>query len=306
MVIRNLSKQYRVIREWKRSDDIVQYTCREEEEQRDCSVAVQSLKQISGEEVRFLMAQVNNSQFQDFIDFFTDAQNLYVVTSWSREKNLKEKLEESCSLKERMEIGKNLLEYMVLFDIPSYFVSRAMEMELVTVSASLEIRLNYDLSDLPDFGQTDFQKAAEKLGDILGQLYEEELSIRAFPPMETCIYDMKNGGFSSILEIYGRFQGIYREWADKKKEQLEPESLPFRLWKKIKAAGNLGKKAAALAIVLLAIAYLAVSIQQLFKEPGTAVNYSQIGTLKIQNGNLPAEGGQDMEVESGTQEETGE
>lgn len=281
MVIRNLSKQYRIIREWGTSGEITQYICREEEEQKDCRIAVQNLGQVSNNEIRFLMEQVNNCRFQDFIDFFTDSENLYVVMAHAGEESLKAKLAEECSFRERMEIGKNLLEHILLSDIPDYFFQASMDTELIYVSPSLEIGLCYDLSYLDEFESAGFQKGAFKLGRILWELYREELSIRAFGPMEGLIYDLENSGFSSVLEVYERFQEIYREWAGKKREQMEPESFPFRMWKRIKQAGKFLKTAAAVGIMALAVVYLGLSIRQFLKEPQNADNYSVIGTLKI-------------------------
>lgn len=283
MVIRNISKQYRVIREWGGPGEITQYICREEEEERDCRIAVQDLERVTNNEVRFLMEQVNNQRFRDFIDFFTDAKNLYVVTAYSGEESLEKKLQENCSFRERMEIGKNLLEYILLSDVPDYFFQASMGMETITVSRSLEIGLCYDLSYLDEFESASFQKGAFKLGRVLWEIYREELSVRAFGPMEGLIYDLENSAFSTVLEVYERFQEIYREWAEKKKEQMEPESFPFRVWKLIKRAGKLLKTAAAVGILALAMIYLGLSIREFLMEPGQADNYSAIGTLKIQS-----------------------
>ena len=84
------------------------------------------------------------------------------------------------------------------------------------------------------------------------------------------------------MEIYGRFQEICREWADRKQEQLRPESFSFRLWERIKQAGRWLKGLAAAGILALAFFYLVISIMEMRKEPGYADNYDHIGTLKIQ------------------------
>ena len=287
MIIRNLSKQYRVIREWESDGEIAQYICREEEEQKDCRIARQDLKSVSGDEIRFFMDQIHSQSFTDFLDFFTDAKNLYLVMVHNTGESLSKKLEESCSLKERMEIGKNLLEQMVLLDLPDYFFQAAMDSKLIVVSRSLEVRLEYDLKNLDCFRECTFLQGTEGLADIFRELYREELEIKAFPPMETMIYDLRDGKFQNLLEIYGRFQGIYREWADRKREQLKPESFAFRMWEKIKRAGGFLKNLAAAGILVLAVVYLVLSIRQVGKEPGTADNYYSIGTLKIQESSGP-------------------
>lgn len=289
MVIRNLEKQYRVIREWEgqAQDGIIQYICREEKEQRDCRLARQELKSVSGDQIRFFMDQIHSEAFTDFLDFFTDSNYLYLVMAHPEGESLAGKLEESCSLKERMEIGKNLLENMILLNLPEYFFQSAMDLRLITVSRSLEVRLGYDLSGLERFREYGFEKGARKLAAVLSALFKEELDIRAFPPMETLIYDLGDNRFESLLEIYGRFQELYREWADRKEEQLRPESFSFRLWERIKQAGRLLKRLAAAGVLGLALLYLAVSVMEARKEPGYADNYDSIGTLEIQRPSDP-------------------
>lgn len=282
MVIHNLSKQYRVIREWVGEGETLQYICREETEQKDYRIAKQDLKRVSGNEIRFFMEQLHNEGFRDFIDYFTDAQNLYLVMAHPAGESLASKMQESCSLKERLEIGRNLLEHIVLFNLPPFFFKAAMNSELIMVSRSLEIGLGYDLSHLGEFEESDFHEACVMLGQILSELYKEELSIRAFPPMEVFIYDLKDNGFATVLEIYERFQSIYEEWADKKKEELKPESFAFRFWAFVKKIGNLLKKLFTLAILLAAVAYLVFSVREAIRMPDKHDNYSVIGTLKIQ------------------------
>lgn len=283
MVIHNFSKQYRVIREWEGEGAILQYVCREETEQKDYRIARQELKRVSGNEIRFFMEQLHNESFKDFIDYFTDAQSLYLVMAHPAGESLTEKMQESCSLKERMEIGKNLLEHIVLFNLPAFFFKAAMNPELIMVSRALEISLGYDLSYLGEFEENTFSEACILLGQIFGELYKAEISIRAFSPMEVFIQDLKDKKFATVLEIYKRFQGIYEEWADKKVEELKPDSFAFRFWGWVKKLGRFLKKLVAVAILLIAVVYLAFSIREAMRMPDQYNNYSMIGTLKIQD-----------------------
>lgn len=282
MVIRNLSKQYRVIREWAGEGEIRQYICREENDQKDYCITRQDLKRVSGSEIRFFMEQLQNESFLDFIDYFTDAESLYLVMAHPVGIPLTKKLQEFNNLKERMEIGKNLLEHMVLLNLPPFFFKAAMNPELITVSPSLEIGLGYDLSCLGVLEEDSFNEGCILLGKILGELYKEELSIRAFPPMDAFIYDLEDRKFSCILEVYQRFQGIYGEWVDKKTEELKPESLAFRLWARMKKLGNFLRKLTFVAILILAAAYTVFSFVAAFRVPASSDTYSTIGTLRIQ------------------------
>ncbi len=283
MVIRNLEEQYIIIRKCREEGE--QYLCREESGRKsgERRIIRIPLKQVRPSLIAYVSEQLKKDNFADFGDYFTDDQYLYVMMIIGQGIPLSMKLaEERCSLRERFKIGEGILTDLILQDVPDFFFEAAMDPELIRVSRSMDVFFDYDLSRLPCFEEGDFQKGARKLGGVFRLIFENELKLRALPELERLIYEMEHEGFSSYLDIHKAFIPIAEEWSAKEETDLKPGKWSFRLWEKIKMLGRMLKKLALAAILLLALAYLALSIREYVKAPEIQRQYEQIGDLKIQ------------------------
>lgn len=315
MVIRNLSRKYVVVRECAPFDGAVrQYICREllpepggagikEEGKPDQSfrAARQEVVRVSGEEIRFLMEQVKNVSFTDFVDFFNDGDSLYVMMKSGGGDSLSEKLAgERCSLSERLELGKNILERLLILNPAPFFISAAMDRELIRALPSDEVEFDYDLSGLEHFQETDFMAASKRMGEVYAFLFEEELSLRAIPELETLVYRFRQGEIGDVMEAYKQFLPVYQSWRGREPGDLKPKNFWFTLWERLKGIGRLLKKLVAPALLLLALAYLAASISWFLAEPGAKKEFSSIGTVEIRE---PGETGKGLGENGKTGEE---
>lgn len=284
MVIRNMEQRYIVIHKIESGDGSDQYLCRnlDSDSDREYRIARLELRKVSGELVRFLLEQIHQENFTDFLDYFTDADYLYVVMNRGRGNTLDQKLsQENCRLKERMEVAKNLLEKAVLLDLPPYFLNGTMRGRGILVTPSLEVGFDYEMNDLAGFARIGFEQAAGRIGKILETLFARELGLEALPEMKAFIYGLKHGEFTGLLDVHEAFLTIYYQWEGKSEQALKPQSFSFRLWEKLKKLGIVVKKAVYAGILLLALAYLVITVRN-FKTPEPVVeNFEKIGTLHI-------------------------
>lgn len=286
MMIRNLSKKYLVIQELECTQTVSQYLCRmmDQEDSRMYRAARQEILRVGADEIRFLMEQVKNENFTDFVDFFTDGDSLYVLMQYGAGISLREKLiTEECSLGERLEIGKNLLERLLLLDLPPFFLNAAMTEDQVRVEKNGDVGLDYNLVEIDRFSTYGFSQGAEGIGRVFMTLYGEELRLKAIPELETMVYGLLHGEKDSLMDIYQGFLPIYRTWKRRRDGELEPKNFLFRLWDMVKAAGRLLKKLVMPAICLLAVAYLVLSVRNFFAPPGVKAQFTSIGTVQIEN-----------------------
>lgn len=284
MMIRNLEQRYLVIQKIEDTDGADQYLCRNADfdSDREYRIARLSLPMVGGDLVRFLMEQIHQENFTDFVDYFTDADYLYVVMNCGRGNTLGQKLrQENCKLNERMEISKNLLEKAVLLDMPSYFLYGVMREDGIRVAPTLEVGFDYEMNGLAQFDQIEFVQAQRRIGEILELLLARELELEALPAMKTMIYGLKHGEYEDLLKVHEAFLLIYYEWDGKSEQALSPQSFSFRLWARIKKLGSLAKKAVYAGILLLALAYLVITVKEMNRPAPIADTFEKIGTLQI-------------------------
>lgn len=240
---------------------------------------------VHGGIIPYLMEQMQQVNFHEFMDYSTDAEYLTILMDCGEGDFLEAKLKEkSLTLAERLKMARKLLEHLLLSAFPPYFIYASMGIGRIKVNAAMEYSFDFQLSDLLYYEQIDFSRACQKLTDVLEQIFAEEQKRRAFPEMERFLYRLRRSEFQELLPIYEELEKICREWDKKELPFLESRSLPFRLWEGIKRLGKLLAGLAKLAIILAAAAYLALSVYDFMQPEEIGQVYEQIGDLHISVG----------------------
>lgn len=284
MIIRNLTKKYMVTQEYLGNEDVRQYICYEldvPEKSQYCAVC-QKLSSVRGEEIRFLMEELKNENFSDLTDFFINDDCLYVLLKHHVGNDLGHKIaSEKCSLDERLEIIKNLLEKILILNMPVYFFASAMDVSRIIITKSNEVYFTYDCRNIVEFDSVQFQNGAKALANVIKFVFAYELKERSMPELETFVYNLGNNGMTKYLEIYEKYWQVYQIYFGIKQEDLEPRSLKFKIWDIIKKVGSFIKKLIQPALLMLAIGYLIVSIMGVLSEHGVNENFKTIGTVIV-------------------------
>lgn len=284
MIIRNLEKNYAVIRACEGAGDTEQYLCQDAEgkEKLEYKIARIPLDKVEGRLVFFLAAQLKRDDFLDLADYFTDDGYLYAVMRLGLGIPVNQKLaEENCSLAERFRIAERIITSLVLLNPHPYFFQAAMDAERIRVSSTGDVYFDYDLSELQAYSRVVFADGMKGLAKVLKVLFARELELLALPGIARLIYDLEQGEFREFLEIHERFLPVYEEWLGKTDEDLQPETWSFRLWERCKKLFGLAKKLVYVGILLLALAYLVISVRAFRQEPGVRQNFQKVGTLEI-------------------------
>lgn len=283
MIIQNRDHTYVAVQKLD-SEGLEQYLCRKMENGRStgCRIAVLD-KRWAADLVAYLESQSQDERFQDLEEYFADEEKLYIVTSAKEQLSLEEKLTgQSCSLSERLSIGQNLLERLLLQGYDDFFCCAALDAGLIGVSDGLEISFQYDLEGITDHGQYHFVHTQAKLSEVLGFLFREEERQQSLPELKEILGLLRQGKFTSLMEVYSRFLPVVSRWMGKDEKELTPESFWFRMWERVKGLGKalvwLGKAA----LIGAAALYLALSVADFVRLPEQARIFSEIGTLTIQ------------------------
>lgn len=286
MMIQNLERNYVIVQSCPGTGTASQFLCREDKSGQwlEYKIGRIPLTEVSGNLIRFLMEQIHKESFSDFEDYFTDDSFLYVVMRLGEGKSLEAKLtEEACSLQERLETGKKILERLVLLDGDPYFFKAAMEAGRIRVSKSLEISFDYDISDISFYQKADFSQGSSKLSEVFEVLFSKERKQRSMEELDRLCYDLSHGKWTDYLAIHREYLNLYEKWMGKEEPDLIPQTWGFRLWEAVKKGLRGLKKAALAGILILAALYLYLSIEEFLKPLDRADNYKRIGTLEIVN-----------------------
>lgn len=285
MIIRILGNDYLVLYTISKNRELEQYRCRRigEAGEREYRALRISSSAVRPELISYLMEQVHNQSFYEFVDYTTESDFLTVLMDCGQGISMaRVLLGEKPSLTQRLAMGRKLLEHMLLSDFPTYFIYAAMGVERIKVSPAMDFGFDFNFSDFLQFESVDFSMASRKLGDVFEILFLAEQKQRAIPELGRLLYGLQHNQYSQLLPIYQEMEAICRNWEGKDEKELENHSFTFRLWEKIKGFGRFFLGLAKLAVILAAAAYLALSIYDFVQPEAPGQVYEQIGDLEIQ------------------------
>lgn len=283
MVIHIQGNDYLILYTISRSQELEQYQCRRVDGPdghmyRAVRIASSA---VFAEMIEYLMDLTHNKSFYDFVDYATTAGAVVILLDCGEGRPLASLLrEESIPLPERLQMGKKLLERLLISDFPPYFIHAAMDPGRVKMNAAMDFFFDFDLSDFPDFKGADPVSALRQAADVLEALFLPEVKRKALPDLDRLLYGMRRGEYAELLPVYrkmGAIAGLVRG----KEEELESGSFLFRLWDRLKALGRFLLGAGKAAVVLVFAAYLALSIYHFMQPEPEGRVYEQIGDLQI-------------------------
>lgn len=228
-----------------------------------------------------------NSAFTDYRENFISNGKLCVVMSYHQGITLKTKLNtETMPLAERLELGRRILERIVLRKIPDYFIAKGCSTKNIIVDRDLTPHFNYSIEDIDKLGEYTHSAALACVREVMSELFSRELE-RMFPSeladffaeLDEKIQSRKD---DDMICVYGKYCGIMSAVSEDRSPG-EPKSFWFTAWEKIKKAAAKLKKILLALILLAVLGYLIYTIFDIGKAEEKNVNFEKIGTVEIQN-----------------------
>ena len=290
MVIENFNKVYTVVQQNSAELHKDVYICRNQEDNQLYTIIRIKDKRMIKKIIEFICEQKNNTKFSDFIETFACKEEFYSVFTYSRGMSLEKRLKQICSLEERMEIGKRLLERMVLYELPFYFQCQCLKMENIIVTDALEVRFQYTLDKVEDYDSCTNQTASAYLYLALKSLFVKELKNNVIDPMKEFLKDVQRNEKMNYLEIYQAYCSVCEEIKKIPKEEMQtPKHMLFRFWEKVKNCRKVIKGAMMTFIFIGVLIYMLYSIYMSLQVKGYEKHFETIGTVQIENDGLEEE-----------------
>lgn len=233
--------------------------------------------------ISFLTKQFNAEESQDFIEYFSEAGKFCIVFSYSDMPLLIEQLNKGVfRLIERLQIGKNLLEKILLLDMPFPILSEILSENTITISENLEIEFRYLLHNFETYESINFYDVEEKLGFVMESLFQKELLDESSDELKNFISQLKEKKYHSLLELYKEYEIL----SENLKTQilagkLKPKQFKFRIWEGIKQMIKYLKPVLYVIVICLGLTYL-IYLFFIKKIEKDVYKYAKIGNIILE------------------------
>lgn len=259
------------------------YVCRRRSDQRLYTVIRIRNKKVTAKIIEFISVQKNSTKFSDLTDQFVFQEDLHVVFQYAEGIPLDKKLEQQCTLEERMEIGRKLLERLILLELPEYFQCQCLQPEAIIVSDSGQVGFRYTLRDAEKYKTYTKTQALACLYRILRLLFVPELQRNVLDPMADFLKQLQVQEITDAMEQYRLYCEACEEIKKIPKEELGmTKNFWYRLWNLVKSVRGRIKKAMLTLIFIGVFVYMVYSIFMAFRIKGYVRHFEYIGTMEIE------------------------
>lgn len=287
MIIETYDKVYTVVRHSASNSKTEIYVCQNKEDQRLYTVIQIKDKEVTNRIIEFICEQKSNKKFPDLVDHFVYKEDLHVVFTYAEGILLEKRLKQKCTLEERMEIGKKLLEKLVLYQLPFYFQCHCLKIENIFQTDAMDIQFQYDLDDVQEHASYTAQTARAYLYQILKTLFDKELKNKVIDPMQEFLKKIQREEEIEYLKIYKTYCEVCDQIKKIPKEEMQtPKNRIFCLWQKIKSIRGIIKGSLMALIFICVFGYMVYTICMFFKIKGYEKHFKTIGTVQIENDGL--------------------
>lgn len=285
MIIQNFHTDYVVISQRTSTPLRDIYICKSCEEKKGQLYTLIKLNDIRYVEalIHFFQQEVSKAKLKDYVEQFTFEGNIYFVFRYSNENLLLDKLDaERCSFEERLVIVKNILERMLLLDMPPALQCDCLALSQITVAGSLDIGFNYEFNLIDKFQELNVADVGRSLIQVLSVLFEKELKRESCPEIKELQEWLRKGNYEDYAGIFYEYMRNYELLLNQPEAEVEKsQTFLFRLWEKIKAAAVSLKKVLIAVLMIAALLYLGNTVIEMFQEPAKIQSFSRIGTIEI-------------------------
>lgn len=282
MVIETYKHKYPVCCVKEVNDTYESYICRSETDGRLCSVLSVKDKRLIAGIIEGLTTIVDPETFTDFLEHFICEDKLCVVMRFREGMSLEKKLStEVMPLAERLEIGRRILEKIIIRRIPDYFLAKCCHTKNIIIDRDLTPHFNYPIEDIELMWKYTQSAAMACVENLLREMFSAELE-RRVPTALMNFFDELPGCFETggLIEVYSAYYNMM-PMASENETGEEPKTFWFIAWEKIKSTAARFKKVLLAAIILAAVGYLFYIIVDIGRHEEKTDNFSSIGTLEI-------------------------
>ncbi len=283
MVIQTFEHSYTVVslREANRLGTV--FICRDAATGEQFSVLCIRDQKLASEVLLYLTNHINTTVFTDFVEYFKDEDQLCVVMKYRDETTLDNHLlRERPSLKERLEIGRRIVEQMVLLEMPEYFQCNCLRADRIVIYPNMDVFFNYSLTNIDTISHATGTGIVQQFADVFHLLFRQEIDKETIQPLVLFYNHLRAAEYIGNIDLYTQYKKLMDTvLALPGAEEGKPQSFWYRVWEKVKRAAKKLRKLLMILLVLLAIAYLIYTVGTVNRPIKETGNFDRIGTVEL-------------------------
>lgn len=286
MIIRSLEADYQVLYRKKETEAFELLICRNQKETADTTYTLLHFSQ--KEEMRRLVEKnliekEITGNFVDFKESFLWKEGLVMafyrragmpIHTWLTK--------EQVSLSVRLEVGKRLLERLLLLNMPEYLLCGVLNEDCVLVTEAMEITINYEPGELI-WKESEFPKRIRNgFYQIFSLLFQKEEQEQSCPEIHEYMEQLRLEPYQDIFHLYqtyDRMQELLMKREDV--DDLKPRTWLYRLQALAATLLQIGQKLMVPVIIMIGMILMIYLICNPAQEEIEDRSIEQIGTLHI-------------------------
>lgn len=289
MIIRVLDQNYFVQQTIPSEEGLVQYVCTNvsEDDGRIYRIVKIPVQEVEPELVRYLAGLFKDGMFHELVQYGNEKEHFHVVMDCGPAKGraLSDRLQtDVLSLAERLSMGENFLEYLIVSSIPDWFAESSMDTDHIVFTDALECSLDFNLEFLKKFRKADRKIMQEKLQGVLYELFAKELDKEKIPEMGVFLERIIQGEYPDQMSLYQEYCRIKKTLEGVNESSLEPRGVLWRIWDNIKSIASHAEKYFGFIAYAIAIVYLIWSVWHMMQPTEPRDVFSVIGDERILSG----------------------
>ncbi len=255
------------------------YICRNVSSGGLCRIMSIKDKRLFAELTGWLIEKINPEAFTDYIEQFIFEDKLCIVMKYTEGITLRTKLAtESLPLKERLELGRKLLERVILQDIPEYFLAKCFSPDQMMITSDLNVSFNYPIEDIAQDRSADGRKNIEP---VFRMLFARELERKVPDLLMKFFRQLPELTEARMIDLYSEYYALIGQLEKYDENGEQPKTFWFRLWEVLKKVFKVLKKILIIALILASVGYLIYTILNPGKNQNNDGHFSSIGTVEI-------------------------
>ena len=285
MLIKCLDKRYEVIQKRKAADALDLYVAKDLEDAGQKAYTVVCVKDWELARKLILVTTKKNTSiaFKDLQESFNADGKYYIVFQYAEGETLQKTLQEQeRSLKERLTLMKNILEQIILLNMPLCFIYEALRKDSIVVDEALEIRFNYFFSEVDYYWQVQERDCLQRISGLVKELFQKELTEKSVRELADFSKSLSQGRVKDIWECYKKCDEICEHFTRKEAAgQIRPGRIWWKAWEAFKGKVPVIKAMLAVLLIVASGVFLLWNL----KNPAVSdhgITFEQIGTLKIE------------------------
>jgi len=223
-----------------------------------------------------------STSFTDFIEHFMFDDALCIVMKYTQGVTLRDKLAtESLSLPEKLEIGRRILERMILQELPDYYLAGCCVPENIIVDSDMTLHFNYDIEDIERQSTCTRADSMAKIDALLRFIFRKEAEDYSSAEVTQFLTDLPLLTTEcDLIGLYSAYHEMMQKAVSADARESEP-SIWHKLWEKIKAGFKVLRKILLVLLLIAAAVYLIYTIGDTKDTGARHLNFDQIGSVQI-------------------------